>query len=159
MDSIETLIHAFKGIHDVDRQRTIARKIALNEAYYNVGLIDIMQTKALAESRSDRNKLILRLKTDSKGAFDIYNIDKTFFGKFVKRAQELIRKGETPQEAAENRFTGWSETEIHHYVIAKIEIVKAVVEAKLANEAKLRIDLRIKNIKQATVALIDTIGI
>jgi hypothetical protein len=159
MDSIDTLIHAFKGIHDLDRQRTIARKVALNEAYYNIGLFDIIETKALSESRLDRNKLILKLRTDSKGAFDIYNIDKSFFGKFVHKAKTTLAVTALESTSPPDKYADWTETEIHHYVVSKIEILKAVVEAKLSNESKLRIMQRVKNIKQATRALIDTIGV
>ena len=155
MESINTVLEALKGIHDVDRQRTIARKVALNEAYYNVGIIDLIETKAVMGSRSDRNKLILTLRTDSRGAFDVYNIDKGFFGKVLHRAHGILN-GKQDQE--ETKYTGWSETEIHHFVMTKIDILKSLVACKLACEPKLRISQRVGNIKHALIALIDTIG-
>ena len=156
MESIDTVLSTIKGVHDVDRQRTIARKVALNEAYFNVGIIDVIETKAVQSSKGDRNKLILTLKTDSRGAFDVYNIDKSFFGKFLHKAKRLLR---TSDDATDDKFAGWSETELHHYVVTKIDILKAIVAAELTNEAKLRVDRRVNNIKHAIIALIDTIGV
>src|SRR3954469_7097795 len=90
MESIDTILETLKGMHDSDRLWTIARKVALNEAYFNVGLIDVIETKAVQGSRSDRNKLIMKLQTASRGAFDIYNIDKGLFGKLIHRARNMI---------------------------------------------------------------------
>jgi len=155
MESIDTILETLKGMHDSDRQWTIARKVALNEAYFNVGLIDVIETKAVQGSRSDRNKLIMKLQTASRGAFDIYNIDKGLFGKLLHRAKGMIG-GAAKDES--QRFTGWTETELHHDVVTKIDILKAIIGAGLSNESKLRIDQRVNNIKHATMALIDRIG-
>lgn len=155
MQPVDSIFDAIKGVRDIDRQRTIARKVALNEAYFNVGLIDVIGTKTVAASTSDRNKLILALKTQSRGAFDVYNIDKGFFTKFLLKAKGLLGGDE---QDGESKFTGWTETELHHYVMIKIDILKAIIAAELAGENKLRIDQRITNIKHALIALIDTIG-
>lgn len=155
MQPVDSIFDAIKGVRDVDRQRTIARKVALNEAYFNVGIIDVIETKTVAASTSDRNKLILALRTQSRGAFDVYNIDKSFFRKFLLKAKGLLGGGEPD---AESKFTGWTETELHHYVMIKIDILKALIAADLAGESKLRIAQRLTNIKHALIALIDTIG-
>jgi hypothetical protein len=155
MQPVDSIFDAIKGVRDVDRQRTIARKVALNEAYFNVGIIDVIETKTVTASTSDRNKLILALKTQSRGAFDVYNIDKGFFGKFLLKAKGLLGGGDPDTES---KFTGWTETELHHYVMIKIDILKAIIAADLAGENKLRIAQRITNIKHALIALIDTIG-
>ncbi len=155
MQPVDTIFDALKGVRDIDRQRTIARKVALNEAYFNIGIIDVIETKTVMASKSDRNKLILSLKTESRGAFDVYNIDKSFFGKFLIKAKGIFGGGE---QDTEDKFTGWTETELHHYVMVKIDILKAIVAADLAGEGKLRIDRRVNNIKHAVIALIDAIG-
>jgi hypothetical protein len=155
MQPVDSILDALKGVRDIDRQRTIARKVALNEAYFNVGIIDVIGTKTVTASKSDRNKLILALKTESREAFDVYNIDKGFFGKFILKAKGIFGGGD---QDPEDKFTGWTETELHHYVVVKIDILKALVAADLAGESKLRIDQRVNNIKHAIIALIDSIG-
>ena len=158
MDSIDGILETIKGISDTGRQKTIARKVALNEAYFNIGIIDVIETKAVMASKDDRNKLILTLKTASRDAFDIYNIDKGFFGKFIAKTRTLFQSSGQDGEQEPDKFTGWTETEIHHYVTNRIDILKAIVSAGLVNEPKLRIAQRVSTIKHAIVALINVIG-
>lgn len=151
MDIADSAITVINGIRDAERRCLMLRRFVLNEAFFNSGILDVLRTKALAGNAKDRDRLILRLRTGSRDAHALFSVEKGAWGRMKDTVMRWI-VGADAEPVAD--FAGWTETEIYHYVLNKIDVLKALVEAQLAGEPQLGFDRRLDNIRHGLQELI-----
>ncbi len=64
------------AIKDDERRADAVRRLVLNEAYFNLGLLGVIDARCVARKTRDRNRLILRLRSDSRTAHDLFSVEK-----------------------------------------------------------------------------------
>lgn len=153
MDVTDGLISLFSSITDDERKATLVRRMVLNEAYFNLGILQLLETKCISRKTRDRNKLIARLRSGSREAHDLFQVEKGVASRLKERFLHLF-EGPGPQH--EQDFDGWSDTEIYHYALNKIDLLKTIIDADLESESQLLITKRLTTIRSALLALVRT---
>ena len=125
--------------------------MVINEAYFNLSILDVMNTQAIRSNAKDRNRLIRALKTDSRQAQAVLSVDKGMVAKLKDRILKLMDQSSS---AKVEDFNDWTDTEIYHFVLNKIDVLKTIVTSELEHEDRLLINRRLANIRHAVVALI-----
>lgn len=151
MELTDAIVTAIAGIKDAERRSQMLRRIVLNEAYYNLGIIEVLRTKAVAASADDRDRLVRQLRTGSRGAHDLFSVEKGTLAKLKDAMARLV--GDEDHDEIDD-FAAWTDTEVYHYTLNKIDVLKAIVEAQLACAPKLHLDRRLANIRIALHALV-----
>lgn len=145
------LIQLLSAIQDEEKRSAMVRRIVLNEAYFNLGIIKVLGTKCVSQHHADRNKLILQLRTDSRAAHDLFSIERGTVSSLKDRLLGWL-DGTGPRHEAD--FADWKDSEIYHYCLNKIDILKVIVAAQLESEDKLILSARIASIRGGLLALV-----
>jgi hypothetical protein len=151
MDLPDRILDALIALKDDDKKQAMARRIVLNESHFNLGVIKVIETKCVSAKPADRNKLIRRLRTGSRTAHDLLVVDKGAVSAIKDRILDWIN-GAGPRSEAD--FADWTDSEVYHFCLNKIEVLQAIVESELESEDRLMIARRLANIRTGLIALV-----
>lgn len=156
MELAQTIISTLTAVKDAEKRAAMLRRLVLNEAYFNLAIVDVIGTKAVAASSADRDRLIARLRTDTRCAHGLFSVEKGAFARIKAFLGGMVGGAEEPEV---EDFAGWSDSEVYHYALNKIDVLKAIVEAKLDCQEKLQLGRRLAGIRRALLALVDKLRV
>lgn len=148
---ISSIIGFVGAIKDDERRADAVRRLVLNEAYFNLGLLGVIDARCVARKTRDRNRLIRRLRSDSRTAHDLFSVEKGTASRIRDRILDWI---DGPRQSQSADFQDWTASEVYHFCLTKIDVLKAVVESELESEGGLLLARRLRNIRVGLLALV-----